>query len=307
MQRFQVRNKVKAKVGEELLDELVEYVKDDEPNLWGEQQPPDHFQEDMVLLTIYKDMTGDGFEKLEKDIDFGYKITHQSLHHNIQVLRDVLREYALENMKVGTLHAWKKAAKKCGLGAQVQDANLWMDSTDIRILKQKGYGKRSTKWSYKSNYPGRRFMAIRDGLGRIVKIWGGYSPKVYDSDFLDSHRQEIETTFKGGVVLADNHFRRSGKTFKNVKFYTNYAKREKVEKDMNPEEKEADWLDTITKAQVSFNNQHRKARARIEIPFGWIKRNFKTFGKPWAEPEEQLDNLVYICACIYNSKMNKKT
>ena len=41
---------------------------------------------------------------------------------------------------------------------------------------------------------------------RVRKIWGGYSPKVYDSHLIEANRDWFEDKLKGAEVVADQHF-----------------------------------------------------------------------------------------------------
>jgi hypothetical protein len=58
-----------------------------------------------------------------------------------------------------------------------------MDSSDFPMQRRGKTSRKDPDWSYKLNRPGRRYMFLRDEKGKIRKIWGGYSPKVYDGEF----------------------------------------------------------------------------------------------------------------------------
>jgi hypothetical protein len=49
-------------------------------------------------------------------------------------------------------------------------------------------------------------MVLADGKGVIRKLWGGYSPKIHDGNWLEIHKEWFEENLVGGVVVADNHF-----------------------------------------------------------------------------------------------------
>ena len=66
-----------------------------------------------------------------------------------------------------------------------------------------------------------------------------------------------------------------------VKIYCNIAQRGTDIKDQGMETD--DVVTKFTKKQVSYNNKHRKFRARIENTFGRIKFLFSCLAKPWAE------------------------
>lgn len=113
-------------------------------------------------------------------------------------------------------------------------------------------------------------------------------------------KEPLEQQLQGGVVLADNHFSKGKKIFQNVKFLTNFAKKGQSKKRKKESMEEGVDLTTLTKKQVQFNSAHRHARARIEIPFGFIKSKIEALNQPWSEDKEQLDNLVWIAAGIHN-------
>ena len=81
-----------------------------------------------------------------------------------------------------------------------------MESTDLKLAGKKKIGRKRSKWSYKANGPGRRYMILREGKGIIRRIWGGYSPKRHDGTFLSDNKEELDNSLVGGVILADNHF-----------------------------------------------------------------------------------------------------
>ena len=50
----------------------------------------------------------------------------------------------------------------------------------------------------------------------------------------------------------------------------------------------------------AYNNDHLSSRARVEVPFGFVKLKFRALDRPWTEPESQLDNLVTIALAFLN-------
>lgn len=131
-------------------------------------------------------------------------------------------------------------------------------------------------------------------------MWGGYPPKQYDGDFLREHKKEIRLAFAGATVIADNHFSVGKTIFDNVTFLTNYPESSVGNKRKADDLDEEDVGDGLTKEKRSFNNDHRHARARVESPFGWMKRKFGALAEPWAEGnQDQLDYLVWIAAALY--------
>jgi hypothetical protein len=76
-----------------------------------------------------------------------------------------------------------------------------MDSTDIPLSRRKAYrGRKSIYWSGKLNRPAWRYQILRDGCGKICKLWGGYS------DFVKSEKQWLERHLRSTAILADTHY-----------------------------------------------------------------------------------------------------
>ena len=61
-----------------------------------------------------------------------------------------------------------------------------LDSSDFHVLGFKGMTKKNILWSYKLNGAGRRYMLLTDGNGIPMKIFGGYSPKLYDGRWVEA-------------------------------------------------------------------------------------------------------------------------
>ncbi len=49
-------------------------------------------------------------------------------------------------------------------------------------------------------------MILKDSKGKIRKMWGRYSPKLYDEHFLEVYKRWFEQNLKGVGVIADQHF-----------------------------------------------------------------------------------------------------
>ena len=58
-------------------------------------------------------------------------------------------------------------------------------------------------------------------------------------------------------------------------------------------------------AQLTVRQRQQKAqihalRARVEMPFGWIKNTFEALNQPWAGDLTQLDHLVAFAVGVHN-------
>lgn len=156
--RSEVVKFVRHKVGADSLTQMTDYFKehaDDHGNLWGSEKPP-KFVSDMVLLAFLKDLKGVGYRALIEQISFGYKITHLSLEHNIQLVRQTLADWADSVIQLGNLADLKHDSARAGLKPRVKNANIWMDSSDFRTQGKRSMSRKDRWWSYKENSPARR-------------------------------------------------------------------------------------------------------------------------------------------------------
>lgn len=181
-----------------------------------------------------------------------------------------------------------------GFTFETQRVNLWLDSSDFPLARKRGKrGRSSSKWSYKLNRPGRRYMFLRDGRRMIRHVWGGYSPKLHDGMWLEAKREELEEKLRDGEVAADQHFSKGKKIFKSVRFHTPF----KLHLQRYQSRGEIPFQ---TRQRVVFNKDLGALRARVERPFGSMKQRFAALAKPWLGPVVQLDYLVKFAAAVYN-------
>ena len=136
-----------------------------------------------------------------------------------------------------------------------------------------------------------------DGRGEIWRLFGGYSPKLYDGHFLQHQAQTLEEECAGATIIADEYFCAHANIVPGVSFVTPYRnpptkKRKRDGKD----------LQQLTKQQQTFNKKQKALRAKVEEPFGQMKVLFPTLKQPWAESDKQLDCLVWMAAAIVNIK-----
>jgi hypothetical protein len=170
-----------------------------------------------------------------------------------------------------------------------QAVNLWIDSTDFPIEARKGKryqpkrGRKTEHWSFKLNKPGRRYHFILNGRAKVVWKSAGYSPKRHDGSYVIEHRQKFEENFSGGHIIGDEHYNKPKRLINNPIFYAPHRQSRH-----------------LTQAQLSENRRQTDLRARVEMPFGWLKTTFTALEKPWAGELEQLDHLVSYTIGIYN-------
>lgn len=287
---------VKSRVTNRVFNTMLNYLEAHRPSLWGEEQPRNFLKRNLIMA-LYKDMENIGYQKLLKEVRFGTKLNHKSLEHNTEAIREVLAEWGKASVKLGSVNDWNTALRNVQLNKKLEGVNLWIDSTDFPMEKKKGRGPKDPYWSYKENTLGSRFMFILDGKGRIRKAWGGYSPKVYDSHFLEIQKDWIEENMSGAGFIADSHFKSASKLFKNIEIFTAY------EEPSNGKRKQSgENIQKLTKEQQAWNKAIHSTRARVENPFGEIKTLFHACGNKWSDTKEQLDMLVWVAIGILNNK-----
>jgi hypothetical protein len=121
---------------------------------------------------------------------------------------------------------------------------------------------------------------LRDGHGIIRKVWGGYSPKIYDGSLLELNREWFEENLANAGVIADQHFEWGKKDLKSVNFYTS------IKHPSQGKRKRGDRIPKLTKKEQRYNNAVHKAGARMEDFFGRIKTMFTSLREPWGERDE---------------------
>lgn len=291
---IKLKEAVIKKLGRDTFKDLMSFISQHNPRLWGEQKPKNFLQTN-VILALYKDLFKIGYTRMMKEVKLSFRLHHKSLAHNTKILRALFGLWGRGKIQKGTLTDWKKIGAGAGLTGKLKNVNLWIDSTDVALTGRRTTKKKSPDWSYKCNGPGRRYMCIQDARRRIKKIWGGYSPKIYDSHFIEAYKEDFESTFKGATFLADSHFQLANKFFSNIRFITKWKDSEEERKD--PEGRNATKL---TKDQKELNQEIKAARARVESPFGFLKNTWVSLSQPWPESKEELDSLVLFGVGVHN-------
>jgi len=134
-----------------------------------------------------------------------------------------------------------------------------------------------------------------DGKTRVRGLWGGYTPKLYDSRFLKLHEDEFNQKFYGATFIADSHYQEGKKIFPNITWHVNIHK--------PPKKKGSNEGEILCKKHNVYNQQHQQARARVESPNGIFKTMFKSLSAPWMEDELQQDYLFKIACAIQNIQL----
>jgi len=293
----EVKEEVVHHIGQEGFDSLLEYLREEELTLWGGHQP-DNFLEINLTLMLWKLITGFGYQKVLQKVKIRFPFNHKSLQYNCRVMRQKAEAWAESKVEWGTVEEWVEAAEDVPRKGKLAHVNLWTDSFDLPKENPTGYSRKSPDWSYKLNRYGRRYMVFLDARTRIRWVGGGYSPKVYDSHYINMMRRWIQAPLKGAVVVADHAFATAGEGFEDVEFVVKFL--EPADEADDPRGRN---VIKLTAEQKRFNKAQKALRSRVESPFGIFKTIFPSLAAPWRESDSQLDHVVLIAAALHNMKI----
>ena len=284
---------VTSRVSRRVLDELIEFISAKDPHLWGAIKPRS-FLVSTLLMVLYHDLYAVGFQKIVKRAKLEFRPSDKALIHNAGIIRHLLSKWADSVIQLGGINDWNRSVANVRIPKELEGTCLWIDSTDFPKQRYRGWSKKGVDFSPKLNRPGRRYLVLADGLGKVRAVFGGYSPKIFDGHALLILKRWFEEKLQGAGVIGDQHFDWGGKKLNNVKFFTPFK---------NPpnssEEKKMANAFVLTKEQQKFNNKLSRLRARIETPFAWIKKRFATLSNPWAEHEDLMDPVVMFAMAVY--------
>lgn len=323
LSRDQIREVVHSKCQLGIMNDLVDFVKDQntEHQYWG--VVGDDFVRDLCYLLIYKMILGVGVDKLEHTVRFepDHKLNHSTIRHNLDILFPLAVEWAHTKIVPRTKADWDLAVYHENFPPPVQPVNLWMDSSDFRLQDT----VENHEWiSHKLPGIGIRVQFIMDGKGRILFIAGPFQPTQYDGFFLELYHNDIQKAFAEGDIIADNHYLIGTSIFaKGPTFYVN-ARETSTEKAVGDEEgievhlphRKRAKLDIshlspgekqMAKNKLIENANHSHVRARVESVFGQMKNKFKVLSERHVDKIGKLFGFVVIASAINNMVIEKNS
>lgn len=141
-------------------------------------------------------------------------------------------------------------------------------------------------------------MVLRDGTGKIRRLWGGYSPKTYDAEFMRTHRQWFREQLGGVAILADTHFFSACDYIRHPEILATPPKNAGVDL------LRSRGFATTTKEAKKRSKKIKETRGVVEQVFAGIKHTFLPLaGGPyqvWREPETELDHVVTWACGVHN-------
>lgn len=287
---------VKNALHEEVYDDLLDYLERQEPSVWGIFRNDD-FLEQNLLLALYHDISGFGYQRILREEGLERSLSNRSFQHNTELIRHLGASWAKQYIDLPLLEDRQDLASLTHQSHTLGLIDLWVDSSDFMLQKARGVGRKHPDWSYKENHCAQRYLCVTTGDGVVRMLCGGYSPKVHDSTFLDTHREEWESLLLGSRIIGDEHFRPGGERFRLVHWVTPYRNMTRDDPE-NPGQR----LSVLTQAQQTWNSHISDIRSRIESTFGHSKQMFMTLQRPWAERKSQQDYLVTLAIGIHNKQ-----
>ncbi len=292
---------LKAAVGRRIrpltLQSLINFVKKQNPALWG-QGRTDTFVHDTILLALYKDLYNKGYHGLFDSVKLWYPTSHKSLGHNTKVLRKIFAKWARQQIVLGTLREWQETAKPERFKGEHKLVYLWLDTSNFRLDGKASASRKNSNWSYKTNSPAQRYAFLSDAAGKLRKVWGGYSPKVYDGYMVEVNQEWFETALAGATVIADSHFEWGTHNLEEVTFKTPISK----PKGRRKKDPQGGFIPkTLTAEQQAYNKHFHTVCSRIENPFGRMQSKFDVLKVPFREGKQQLDCVVWLAAALINA------
>ena len=130
-------------------------------------------------------------------------------------------------------------------------------------------------------------MLITDGKMKPRMLRGGYSLKIYDSEWMRITKETLEESLDGGILVGDSHFYSARKYFSNITIHAPILT-------IRHAPQEGETHGHLTQEEEKYNSQVRKIRHRIESPFGLAKKKFQALSVPWMEDTASLESLVFF-------------
>eukprot|EP00727_Mastigamoeba_balamuthi_P005106 m51a1_g14594 hypothetical protein (686) ;mRNA; r:1158602-1161177 len=274
-----VQKHVEKFVPKAVVTELIERARQEHSHLWALREPA-HFVDKAVYLVLFKDLKGVGYGALHASVLRWMPIATKSFTQNQKILCKVFARWGHQQICWSTFKDQKTMAKQLQLPKALCKVTVAIDS--VNFPKPGTHG--SDKWSFKENCPAGHFMVALDMQGRPVGVWGPYSPKLFDSHWIQANKKMLKLLFPNDVFIADNHFAWAQDNMKTPAFFATYA--------CPPNHPATEGVAKLLVKKRILNRQIEDIRSRVESPFGVIKENVKAVGRPFAEKDNQLENIT---------------
>ena len=312
--RARLETEVLDKINEDILEEMKNYVKnkEEQPNLWGVNKDQPGFRSYLILLTLYKDLYGVGYNKLKRRIPTAFHMSNDSLSYNIRQMRFVLGTFGLEKISLGTRQSWNRGGKLVRLdNVPPEDKSgpthihFLLDSVDFKIKgKNRRLSGTASEYSWKEKHQALRYQVLTNTRGIVKRVWGPISPKTFDGDWLKLMAETLPESLTGAVILADGHYAwgREKESIPGVRFLVPYPQNQlHMNTEVNNTEARQTPRMVLGKKRQNYNSILEGVRGRVESPFGLMKQRWKALeGKFSDKKDHQHRALVALALAVEN-------
>jgi hypothetical protein len=140
-----VMKEIKAKVWciikLQTIHSILRFIHFKKKSLWRTIRPRG-FKERMVMLTIYKDLYGIGYVKLQKKVKEWANLSVDFLHHNICAVQIELWKWANNILKPLAINQLVKNARKTESPLLCSKKTLWIDSSNFKKKSKRSVHKK---------------------------------------------------------------------------------------------------------------------------------------------------------------------
>jgi len=277
------------------LTDFKETVNREKTKLWGQNKKTTAVR-NYFYLALYHDITCTGYNELSISVKNWFKTSGNSIRVNTKRIREFMYYWSEQYIEIGDSQDWNNAASVIKTKKELEEVNLWIDSTDFNLEGKHTVSKSNLDWSFKKNSLGCRFMLISDANGVIRYMSDAYPPKTYDGYWLTINRCFMESKFAGATIIGDGHFAVGSSLYKKIKFVTPVLQH----RDQLKKKRDTSVTVSLNQKSEKFNEKQRNLRARVENIFAQMQNMFNILSHPWAEEYIQLNYLVLACCAFMN-------
>jgi hypothetical protein len=127
----EIKAKVQCIIKLQTIRSILCYIHFKKKSLWRTIRPRG-FKEGMVMLTIYKDLYGIRYVKLQKKVKEWANLSVNSFHYNIYAIQIKLRRWANNILKPLAIDQLIKSVRKTERPPPYSQVTLWIDLSNFK-------------------------------------------------------------------------------------------------------------------------------------------------------------------------------
>ena len=293
MTHRQIKDAIISKIGTATWRKISHSIKFPPKSLWATNRTRD-FAEEMILLTLYKDIFAVSYSELLTMVQPRLKLAKESIQHNVKSTRKELRKWAKTIIVPDDSSCLSCVAASLDRPKPCDKVTLWIDSSDFRAKGKQSIHKDKSNWSHKLHSPGRRWLTIMNGKGAPQWISEFHKPTDYDGDLIIFYAKVIDEKFKGETMIGDNHFKKAVDFLHKVTLISprlNAGRHQVIDGKKVPRK--------LPEADQQHNSVISGVRGKVEAPYGWVKSQFYCLSQPFYEDANQHDCVIWTAFAVH--------